>query len=38
MISDFDLLTKLTKEEMSLRVTTRWYKAPEIIYGDKHYT
>jgi len=37
-ISDFDLLIKEANEEKSLRVTTRWYKAPEIIYGDKRYS
>ncbi len=37
-LSDFDLIEKFgEKKEKSLIVTTRWYKSPELIYGDKFY-
>lgn len=37
-IADFGLTRKITNENMTSTVVTRWYRAPELLLGCKNYT
>ena len=38
ILSDLDLMCPIDQKEKSLITATRWYKCPEMCYGDKNYT